>query len=120
MKIAISVWEGKISPVFDTASRLLVLELEGKNEVSRFETYFDEQAVTRRCARIRILDIDVLICGAISRNFLDMLKSSGIQVIPWVCGSAERVLDAFRRAPDGNSLDASFLMPGCTRDRSCR
>ena len=45
MKIAISVWEGKISPVFDTAARLLVLEIEGKHEVSRFETYFDEQAV---------------------------------------------------------------------------
>jgi len=120
MKIAISIWDGKISPVFDTASRLLVLEIEGKDEVSRFEIYFDEQAVIRRCARIRILDIDVLICGAISRNFLDMLKTSGIQVIPWVCGSAEQVLDAFRRAPDGMSLDISFLMPGCTRGSSRR
>ena len=117
MKIAISIWEGKISPVFDTAARLLVLEIEGKNEVSRFETYFDEQAVFRRFARIRILDIDVLICGAISRHFLDMLKSSGIQVIPWVCGSAEQVLDAFKREPNGITLDPSFLMPGCNKDR---
>ena len=118
MKIAISVWDGKISPVFDTASRLLVIVIEGKNEVSRFEAYFDEQALIRRCARIRILGIEVLICGAISRNFLDMLKSYGIRVIPWVCGSAEQVLNAFKGAPDGIYLEANFLMPGCSRDRS--
>ncbi|MCB2194192.1 MAG: dinitrogenase iron-molybdenum cofactor biosynthesis domain-containing protein [Deltaproteobacteria bacterium] len=118
MKIAISVWEGKISPVFDTASRLLVIVIEDKKEVTRFETYFDEQALVRRCARIRILGIDVLICGAISRNFLDMLKSYGIRVIPWVCGSAEQVLDAFAEAPDGIDLETNFLMPGCSRDNS--
>jgi len=119
MKIAISIWEGKISPVFDTASRLLVLEIDGKKEVSRFETSFDEQALGRRCARIRILDIDVLICGAISRNFLDMLKNSGIRVIPWICGSAEQVLDAFAREPDSIYLDADFLMPGYSRESPC-
>ena len=119
MKVAISVWEGKISPVFDTASRLLVLEIEGKREISRFETYFEEQAVVRRCARIRILGIDVVICGAISRNFLDMLKLSGIQIIPWVCGSADQALDAFTKEPNGIYLDSSFLMPGCSRDESC-
>lgn len=119
MKIAISVWEGKISPVFDTASRLLVIVIEGEKEVSRFETYFDEQALISRCAKIRILGIDVLICGAISRNFLDMLKSCGIRVIPWVCGPVEQVLDAFAGAPDGIYLEANFLMPGCSRGSSC-
>ena len=37
MKIAIPIWEGdKISPVLDTALRLLVVETENKSEVSRF------------------------------------------------------------------------------------
>jgi predicted Fe-Mo cluster-binding NifX family protein len=115
MKVAISVWEGKISPVFDAAATLLVLEIEGKKELSRFKTHFEEQAVIRRCARIRVLGIDVLICGAISRNFLDMLQISGIQVIPWVCGSADQVLEAFTKEPNGICLDSSFLMPGCSR-----
>ena len=32
MKIAIPIWEGKVSPVFDTASRLLILHVEGNKE----------------------------------------------------------------------------------------
>ncbi len=112
MRIAISVWEGRISPLFDTASRLMVLEMEDRKEISRFEIFFDEDALVRRCARIRTLNIDVLICGAVSRNFLSLLNASGIRIIPWICGSVESVLETFARAPDGVSLKSTFLMPG--------
>ncbi len=117
MKIAVSVWEGKISPVFDTASRLLILDVEGRRETSRSEIYLEEQALTRKCMRIEVLGIDILICGAISRPFYDMLSAVGINVIPWICGPEKDVLQAYM---EGTLLDSRFSMPGCDRKKGRR
>jgi predicted Fe-Mo cluster-binding NifX family protein len=110
MKIAVSVWEGRVSPVFDTASRLLVLDMDGTGEASRFEVFLDEQTCSRKCSRIQVLGVDILICGAISRYFQGILTSSGIRVIPWVCGVASEVVTAYM---DGTLSQPRYLMPGC-------
>jgi len=113
MKIAIPVWGDKVSPVLDTASTLLVVELEDQKEASRFETYLDEQDLSRRCIRIRRLGIDTLICGAISRGFSKILEGSGIHVVPGISGHPEDVLDAY---VNGNLFRSKFFMPGYQRN----
>jgi predicted Fe-Mo cluster-binding NifX family protein len=113
MKIAIPVWEDKVSPVLDTASRLLVVELEHQKEASRFETYLDEQDLSRRCIRIRRLGVDTLICGAISRGFSKILEASGIHIVPGISGHPEDVLDAYL---NGNLFRSKFFMPGYQRN----
>jgi len=113
MKIAIPVWDGKVSPVFDTAARLLILHVEDSKEVSRIETYLDEKEdLARRCFRVQELDVDTLICGAISRHFQRILDAGGITVIPWISGATEEVLTAYL---DGDLFHPRFLMPGCSR-----
>lgn len=109
MKIAIPVWEGKVSPVFDTACRLLVLQVKNRKETSRFETFLDERELTRRCLRIQALGLDTLICGAISKHFYRMLVSDKIEIIPWISGPAEEVLEAYL---NGELFNPRFLMPG--------
>lgn len=109
MKIALPVWEGKISPVFDTASKLLVLQVEEKKEKYRFETQLHEKDLARRCSRIKNLDVDLLICGGISRQFYRMLTGAGVRVICWICGGAEDVLNAYM---GGTLHHSKFLMPG--------
>ncbi len=117
MKLAVSVWEGKVSPVFDTASRLLVLDVEDNKETSRLELYLDEQTLIQKCSRIQVLGVDVLICGAISRHFLGMLTTSSIRVIPWVCGSASEILDSYMQ---GTLLNSRFSMPGCNQEEGTK
>jgi predicted Fe-Mo cluster-binding NifX family protein len=114
MRIAIPIWEGKVSPVLDTASRLLILDVEGQKETSRFETVLDEQDLSRRCLRIRGMEVETLICGAVSRPFSRMLIASGIDVIPEISGHAEDVLKAYLQ---GNLFHPKFLMPGGGRNR---
>ena len=114
MKIAIPVWEDKISPVLDTASRLLIVEVEDQKESSRFETFLDVQDVNRRCVRIQGLGVDTLICGAISQPFLRWLAASGIDIIPGISGHPEDVLEAYL---EGNLSESRFLMPGFKRHR---
>ena len=114
MRIAIPIWEDKVSPVFDTALRLLVVEVENQKETSRFVYYIEEQDLTRKCHRIRNLDVDILICGAVSHPFLQILRASGLDVIQEISGQAEEVLEAYLQ---GNIFHSRFLMPGCRRAR---
>lgn len=115
MRIAVPVWEDKISPVLDTASRLLVIDTQDERETGRFETLLEEPALSRRCGRIKALAVDVLICGAVSRQFLHMLKASDVRVIAGIAGPLEEVLDAYWQKQLRGS---KFLMPGCKENRN--
>ena len=117
MRIAIPIWESKISPVLDTASRLLIVERENRSTTSRFEIYLDEQDVLRRCLRIQAAGVDTLICGAISRPFYRRLIGSGINVISGISGRPEDVLDAYLR---GKLFCSKFMMPGCKEQMHAR
>lgn len=109
MRVAISIWEDKISPVLDTAAKLLIIDNKGQKESSRFEADLLEQDISRRCSFIKKLDLDVLICGAVSRQFLEMLKASDIKIIFGISGPAEDVLKAYHQ---GTLLHSGFFMPG--------
>ena len=109
-RIAIPTWNGRVSPVFDTASRLLVVEAGEGGECSRFETDITENFLPSKTMRLTGLGVDTLICGAISRPLAYMITTAGIKLIPWISGQVEDVLQAFLR---GNLFDTQFMMPGC-------
>ncbi|MBW2030998.1 MAG: hypothetical protein JRH06_13120 [Deltaproteobacteria bacterium] len=109
MRVAISVWDDKISPVLDTASRLWVVDLDNQGPTSRFEIFIEEQDLSRRCLRIVGSGIDTLICGAVSRPLLNMLESSGINIIPGIIGDKDDVLEAYIK---GSLSNPKYLMPG--------
>jgi predicted Fe-Mo cluster-binding NifX family protein len=114
MRLAIPIWEDRISPLLDTASRLLLIEVRNGTETFRSEVFLDEHELARRCLRIQGLGVHVLICGAVSRTFLKMLASAGITLIPEISGATEEVLQAFLK--DALS-HARFLMPGYKRGK---
>jgi len=110
MRVAIPTWDARVSPVFDVARRLLVVDIEGDVEVSREETGLEKTQVVPRARRVAELGVDVLICGAVSRPLEAMLVSAGVRVVPQTCGPVEDVLRAF---VSGQLADNAFLMPGC-------
>ena len=114
MRIAISIWEDKISPLLDTASKLLIIENEGQEDSSRYEVHLLKQDISKKCRFIQSFNIDVLICGAVSRQFSEMLKASGIEVISGISGPAQDVLEAYQQ---GKPLHLEFFMPGSQTDR---
>jgi predicted Fe-Mo cluster-binding NifX family protein len=110
MKIAIPIWGEKVSPVFDTAARLMIFQVADRGEPVRFETPLYEKEFANRCYRIQALGVDILICGAISRAFSKMLSASGVNVISWISGDAEEVFEAYI---EGKLNGSKYLMPGC-------
>jgi len=115
MKIALSVWKDCISTVFDTADQLLVLELYETNGRKKSIVKLSPGDAAGRANQIKEMQIDVLICGAISRPLEASLIAMGIRIYAFVRGSVEEVLAAYQNG----SLDlAIFAMPGCHR-RGC-
>ena len=115
MRIAVTIWNDKISPVFDTASRLLIVDADNLSETARFKINLYEKDISQRCLRIQALKVNVLICGAISRPFSMMLMSSGVKIISGISGTAEDVLSAYLH---GTLSDPEFCMPGCKNNGS--
>jgi len=95
--------------VFDTATRLLVAEVDKSGERSRFETDISEHFLPSKTMRLTELGINTLICGAISGQCTYMVTTAGIELIAWISGQVEGVLQAFLR---GILFDTQFLMPG--------
>jgi len=109
MRVAIPIFDGRISPVFDAARRLLLVDIENGREVWRSEEIVEEPELGPRARRVAEFGADVLICGAISRPLEAMLLSAGVEVVPQTCGQAEDVLRAFM---SGQLTEQAFLMPG--------
>ena len=112
MRVLIPIWRGRVSPLLDVARRFLLVNLQGNRERELQEVKIDETGLTLRCKRMAELDVQVLICGAISRPLEEALASEAVRIIPNTCGPVDQVLEAFRL---GNLTDDAFLMPGCSR-----
>ena len=110
MKVAIATWAGRISPVFDAARHLLVVEIEGGAEIGRREIVLGETPAPGLAKRLADLGVDVLICGAISWPLEAMVAATGVRVVPQMCGPTEGVLGAFVTGP---WPQRAFRMPGC-------
>jgi predicted Fe-Mo cluster-binding NifX family protein len=110
MKVGIPTWSGTISPVFDVAQRLLLVDVETARGLHRCEEALNETDIAARAMHVARLGVDVLICGAISRPLEMMLVAEEVEVIPHACGPVEDVLRAY---VSGQLTDEAFLMPGC-------
>ncbi len=109
MKVAIPVWGEKISPVFDTAAKLMVVDTGGAERSNRTSVSLAGDDLARRCARMQELGVDTLICSAISNPFRRRLNASNIEVIQGISGPTEAVLKAYQQ---GNLDQEAFRMPG--------
>ena len=109
MKLAIPIYNSNISNVFDFAHRLLLVDIENGKEANRSEVALESQLLPQRAGQLKNLEVDVLVCGAISRVLANMVTASGIQVLPYVTGSIDDVLQAYLT---GQLAKPEFSMPG--------
>jgi predicted Fe-Mo cluster-binding NifX family protein len=108
--IAVPNCQGRVSPVFDVAARLVLVRLKGEAELERKDVVLFEKQSGGIVRSLGELGIQVLICGAISQGLQIALEKVGIRVMPQICGGIESVIDAYRRGTLGQP---EFAMPGC-------
>jgi predicted Fe-Mo cluster-binding NifX family protein len=110
MRVAIPLRNDRVSPVFDEASRLLLVDIDNGRERARLEEPFPGTFLGRRARRLTELGVNVLICGAISRPLAELIEASGITLVPWTAGPVDEVLEAYLA---GRLPDPRWTMPGC-------
>jgi len=111
MRLAIPTRNERISPVFDSAGQVLLVDFEEGKECSRCVAPLPADSLAGRVTRLKELAVMVLICGGISRTLRQMIEAAGIRVFPWTAGPVDGVLEAYRQR---RLHEAQWLMPGCS------
>ena len=109
-RLAIPIWSGRVCTVFDFAQRLLIVDFEGKEEIGRMEYALENVPPLIRANRLLRLDVQVLLCGAVSRSLACLVSDYGIRIIPFICGDIKEVLHAYMT---GSLSSPRFRLPGC-------
>jgi predicted Fe-Mo cluster-binding NifX family protein len=110
MNIAIPVLQERISPVLDTATRLLLVTHRSGKEVERKEVVLGPMHTEMLAGSMVESRVDLLLCAALSEALLRALERRGIRVRPHLCGPIDGILQAFCC----DQLDREeFRMPGC-------
>jgi predicted Fe-Mo cluster-binding NifX family protein len=110
MKVALTVWDKRISPVFDSSQKLLIADIDRNKNIDRQYEYFNSEHLTQLIRQLEKYNVSVIICGAISEFPYKILETNSIKIIPFVSGEVDKILNAI---VNGISILPIFRMPGC-------
>jgi predicted Fe-Mo cluster-binding NifX family protein len=112
VKIAITVWGNRVSPVFDAASTLFVAHIENRMIIKKSYTSFNPAMPSDLIKLLKKMQVSVLMCGAISTKPADLMVENDIKLISFVTGNALKLLDNFAGK---QTIEKTFMMPGCSK-----
>jgi len=113
VKAAITEWQGRIAPVFDVSGTARIHGPHGETE----SLALPMESPQGKLDFLGGQQVDVLICGAISRRVREHAERLGIRVNAFVSGDVEAVWAAWQ---SGTLDNACYSMPGCHRCRRRR
>jgi len=113
MRIALTVWENRISPVADSAQQLLIVCQDGNVIGQRCLERFNCDSLFDKAGKLSEMHIDMFICGAISNFLATLVQGYGIRLVPFIRGGVDEVLEAFIA---GRLDQQRFTMRGCRTD----
>jgi predicted Fe-Mo cluster-binding NifX family protein len=107
--VALPIYQSRIAPVFDSAVRILLIQIEQQSEVARSELNFENLSASERIASLKRAGVTSLVCAGVSHVIHTMVESAGIRVTPGIIGQVDDVTTAYV----SNQLDDHrFRMPG--------
>lgn len=109
-RIALTLWNNRIAPVFDVAQHLLIVNIDNGVIMNVTERRLLRGNPQQRALRLSSLRVKHLVCGAITRTAAESLQQRGIEVVSFISGESEHVLQALL---DDNLCDGHLAMPGC-------
>lgn len=114
MRVAIPVFNGRVSPLFDTAQCLVIVDIQAGEEAARTDRPIAGLLPWQRAKLLSEDGVSDLICGAISAPMIHMLVANGVRITNNIAGSVDEVLKAYTA---GTLPSSEFMMPGCRRRR---
>jgi predicted Fe-Mo cluster-binding NifX family protein len=111
MKVALNISGKRIAPLLDVGMDFYLCELKEQKVVKTTVLTSNELFVEHRIRQLSRLGVQLLICGAISRQCRLMVELQGIQVVGFLSAEYQEVIDLLCR--DSFKALQRFSMPGC-------
>lgn len=92
MKIAVPIFNDQVSPRFDSAREIIIVDCNDGNIGDRKRLITIDMPCPEKIKRLIELKIDALLCGGIDKMCEEYLKHFGIEVNSWLRGDAETIL----------------------------
>ena len=109
VRVAIPIFRSRVSPVFDSCTRVILVDIEHNQEIDRREIYLDELSLTERVTILQKSRVKIIICSGISDMLQNMLESVKIYLITGIAGDVEQVVAAYLSE---RLKEPRFQMPG--------
>jgi predicted Fe-Mo cluster-binding NifX family protein len=97
MKVAIPLFQDRISPRFDVCPEIWIIELNNGEVINQERWPMASLTLQQRIYQLTSKGVDKVICGGIDNFSIDHLGNMGIDVIRNVAGDARGVLHLFIR-----------------------
>jgi len=114
VSLALAAYDNRISSLLETANRFVVLDMPINITSSKKIVAISDFTLPYLMQLLHNNHIAILICGAINGCLYRAICAMEIQVIPWITGNVDDIINAFKN----NSLQ-QWMMPGC-QNSFCR
>jgi predicted Fe-Mo cluster-binding NifX family protein len=115
MKIAIPAFHSKVSPRFDTAQELVLLEVIDGNVINRERQPLQAYSAAGKIKKLLEEGVDTLICGGIDRLSRQQIGLNRIEVYSWVTGEINDAVSCFLR----NGLNSGTILGSNGKKEGC-
>jgi len=113
MRVGMPVFNSRISPVFDWAKKLLIVDVDSNGKkVSERIVDIPGHDLYSRVDLLVDNKVEILICAGICMALMQMIMARGVSVIPGIVGEVDEVIEALVK---GNIEEPRFMMPGFGR-----
>jgi predicted Fe-Mo cluster-binding NifX family protein len=113
MDICIAGYQNRVATLLETATELRLYTLEGSNVVRSGMAAMPIAGACILPTYLKSMGVEIVVCGGLGKSVQDGFEAMGIQVIPWVKGSIEAVLEAYL-----TDTIQTMIMPGRVSRRS--
>ena len=110
-RLVLPVYRTRVSPVLDTCTRLLLIDLNGGKETRRKSVATTGLSMRQRVELLVTLEADLVICAGTSQQLYSGLRAQAMKLITGIVGEIEQVLQGFL---EDRLKDPIFRMPGFT------
>lgn len=108
-RVAIPVFESRVSPVLDACNRVVLVDIDAGREVGRAEASLDKMSLLERLDMLSRWGVRKIICAGVSDTMCKYLAGRNILLVSGIAGEIENIISAYIC----NRLnDACFMMPG--------
>jgi predicted Fe-Mo cluster-binding NifX family protein len=101
-----------VAPCFEYCATMAIYTIAGSDVVEQVDFPLRSRDPFDRVRLLRDQAVDTLICGGMRDRFEDVLRTTGFEVISWVSGPVEDLLDMYlhgRLVPGADRSAASVL-----------